>query len=134
MAIKLKITHGTYSAEGTSATIKCNGKKLSSDIVIEAVEVADVALISFTIDGTTYYSPEGWKWEQWVADTKYNTGGYIVSDRYIKYGSEYVVTTASADTMDDCVLSSNSIIPSFNYYLSGGTVLGPSTPGDSAPK
>ena len=85
MAIKLKITSGDYSIEGTSATIKCNGKKLAEDLVIECVEVADVALISFTISGTTYYSPEGWTWERWVTDTtyskgdfKHDSGGYIV--------------------------------------------------------
>ena len=61
MAIKFKITHGNYSAEGTSATIKCNGKKLAEDIVIECEEVAEVTpsnmgkLTVFTADGDSYY-------------------------------------------------------------------------------
>lgn len=76
MAIKLKITHGNYSAEGTSATVKCNGKKLAEDLVIEAVEVEEVKLISFTVNGKTYYSPEGWTWAEWLTDAKYNTDGF----------------------------------------------------------
>ena len=57
MAIKLKISSGDYSAEGTSATIKCKGKKLAEDIVIEAVEVVAT---NFTLsDGSTYLTSDG---------------------------------------------------------------------------
>lgn len=49
-----------------------------NDIEISGGESEEVTLISFTINGTTYQSPEGWKWEKWVVDTKYNTDGYYV--------------------------------------------------------
>lgn len=64
MAIKFKITNSTYFAEGTSATIKCNGKKLASDIMIEAVEVSEKteAIVTITNTSTSY-------------STKYNYDG-----------------------------------------------------------
>lgn len=99
MAIKLKISSGDYSAEveaGKTATVKCGGKKLASDIVFEAVEVADVALISFTISDTTYQAVEGMSWGEWVADTTYNTDGYYVENTHIisPNGSYIVVNQA----------------------------------------
>lgn len=73
--LKFKIIHGTYTAEGTSATIKCNGKTLQEDIVIEAVEVEEVKFISFTVGRNTYQAVEGMTWAEWC-DSEYNTGGF----------------------------------------------------------
>ncbi len=35
------------------------------------------ATITFTIDGTTYEAKYGMTWDDWVADTTLNTGGYV---------------------------------------------------------
>lgn len=51
------------------------------------VEEEAVTLISFTIDGTTYYSPEGWTWEQWGADETYTKGDYDVLGNVYVYES-----------------------------------------------
>ena len=87
MAIKLKITNGTYTAEGTSATIKCNGKKLASDLVVECVEEVEEEIgnylkfsspNSFTLatgnttknwDGTLEYSTDTSTWNTWDGTT-----------------------------------------------------------------
>lgn len=101
MAIKLKITHGNYSTEvesGKTVTVKCDGKKLAEDLVIEAVEVADVALISFTIGTIPYQAEEGMTWAEWVVNTKYNPDGFYISGvgvynnlgGRVKYGTSYV--------------------------------------------
>lgn len=56
-------------------------KLVHVNIRVPEIPVWDGSLtmvISFTINGTTYYSPEGWTWGEWVADTNYNTGGYYL--------------------------------------------------------
>lgn len=44
----------------------------------------DISLITFTIAGTSYQAEEGMNWEQWVANTKYNTDGYTIAQGQIK--------------------------------------------------
>jgi hypothetical protein len=84
MAIKLKITHGNYSAEGTSATVKCNGKKLASDIVIEAVEGEEAPKIgTFTHNYSnnsaqqTFEFVVGMTWAEW-AQSEYGSTSEIL--------------------------------------------------------
>ena len=36
-------------------------------------------VISFTLDGTTYYAKNGMNWEEWVS-SNYNPGGYAIDD------------------------------------------------------
>ena len=117
MAIKLKITSGDYSIEGTSATIKCNGKKLAEDLVIECVEVADVALISFTIDGATYQAVDGMRWYEWL-ESEYNTGGFYAdfpSNQVLTANGDPVVILGGSPVEPNYLISANG-----NYYIASG--------------
>lgn len=53
-------------------------------------------LLKFTIDGKEYNSPKGWTWEQWVANTRFNTDGYML------YGThnEYIATSDGRYVID----------------------------------
>lgn len=55
---------------------------------------AEVSIISFTINGVSYQAKYGMTWEDWVNDTKYNTGGFTI-DR------EYLITTSDGATIGD---------------------------------
>lgn len=58
--------------EGETITLHTNGKKALTDIVIS---VGASNLISFTIDGKTYYAQEGMTWGEWF-NSEYNTDNY----------------------------------------------------------
>jgi hypothetical protein len=77
--MKLQISYknsliGSLSA-GESIALHLNGQKLTEDLVVRAV---NANLISFTIDGETYYAEEGMTWGEWV-ESEYNTNGYTIS-------------------------------------------------------
>ena len=73
-------------------------------------------MISFTIHGKIYYSPEGWTWEQWVADTTYNTGGYTLEGNYINDG--LIGNRVSNDgTFSGGVLATQAIISGKSYEI-----------------
>ena len=112
---------GSLSA-GQSAIIP-KGNKFVSDIVIRAVAEETVSLISFTIDGNTYYSPEGWTWYEWAADTTYNTDGvgcageegmiYAPNGKFLFEGEGYTVDDATSDAI---VRGNETIIANHDYY------------------
>ena len=62
--------------EGQTVTFRFAEKVFKSDIVIR--NNVKESLISFTIDGTTYYAEAGMTWGEWVADTSLNTDGYFI--------------------------------------------------------
>lgn len=110
-------TIGSLSAGQTAIIPK--GKEFKSDIVIRAVE--DVSLISFTINNTTYYSPEGWTWSEWVADTTYNTYGYQCSSSLVYYSAP---ETGTVFYNDIAVSPSEPIVEGRKYIqeqTSGGS-------------
>ena len=81
MAIKLKITNGTYSAEieaGKTATVKCGGKKLGQDIVFEAVEVSDKCVFYLNyLDAAVleFEFTEGQTWYKYCGGADSGTAG-----------------------------------------------------------
>lgn len=50
-------------------------------------------LISFTIDGTTYYAEPDMTWAEWVANKNYNTDGYYTSGSLVHNVSGATICT-----------------------------------------
>jgi hypothetical protein len=121
MAEQLEITYGDKVFK-LSAGQKCTfkgGKVMQSDIVaVVSASEGEVALISFTISGTTYYSPEGWTWEKWVADTTYNTAGAYIEGSIVRLNPVQII----ANTTNQLVSPASTIIDGYNYktYSGGG--------------
>lgn len=44
---------------------------------------AKVALISFIVEGKTYYSPEGWTWRKWCESTEFNVDNFYTNGSFI---------------------------------------------------
>ena len=123
MAIKLKISSGDYSAEieaGKTATLHTSLKYLANDVVFEVVEQGEPSLISFTISGTSYQSPDGWSWEQWV-DSDYSENSFTVDSngRVYRTTGIYGYLTTSSNAI---VKPTDDIISGENYGVmhSGG--------------
>jgi len=57
--------------------------------------VSAVTLITFTIDGSTYQAEEGMTWGEWVADTTYNTDGYLDQNGFVAQNAIYMVCDSS---------------------------------------
>ena len=92
---------------------------------VAALEAANVTLISFTIDGTSYQAEEGMTWAQWV-ESEYNTNGYLsVSGNYIYSSADNRYHLVTEDVDD--VLSSDAITSDGKYYLDPGVP----NPGDA---
>lgn len=130
MAIKLKITHGTYSAEGTSATVKCNGKKLASDIVIEAVEVEETPKIgTFThnysnVGGQqTYEFVVGMTWAEWAQSEYGSTSGILIQPSGEVYWYSGATATQLYNGTVACIstdkIAENGVYTS-HFYADGG--------------
>ena len=68
------------------------------------------ALISFTIDGTSYQAEESMTWAEWVASS-YNTGGFVI-DSYGKYivnsSNRYVSKLNHTELVSDIITANES--------------------------
>lgn len=97
-----------------------NGGTLLTWLRANATKQGEVALISFTIDGTSYQSPDGWTWYEW-ANSDYNTSYFKCNSQTgsVFNGHTYVTTDGLYDSK---VIGSNVIIPNYNYlaYSTGG--------------
>ena len=71
----------------------------------------NLSLISFTIDGTTYYAEEGMTWQEWV-DSPYNLASAYISSYEVKINN-YKITL---DGWDTCVGTSDTI-NNYDYVL-----------------
>lgn len=119
---KTVTANGEYSALEDSAD---GYSKVTVAIPVYGGEYVSlgIKLISFTIDGTTYYSPEGWTWEEWIADTTYNTGGYYSNSHWIVCGIDggggrYSVYLNEALQMDYYEITDNATYI-HGTYISG---------------
>ena len=75
------------------------------------------ALISFTIESTTYQAEAGMTWGQWV-DSKYNTGGFTSSGNLIHGPNiHYLIYNDSQGTS---LVNATDTISSKEYYLVAG--------------
>lgn len=114
---------------GQTLTLKCANETMQHDLVIEAfggggsVPEWDGTLaivISFTINGITYYSPEGWTWAEWVADESYNTAGLTLLQSGMTYviynGAGYYVVIGTSGVHSD-----DKIIANQEYMLYSGS-------------
>ena len=61
------------------------------------VEEKEVKLISFTIANETYQAKEGMTWEDFVADTTCNTGGFTIdsTNNWVIYPPDYIVKNSN---------------------------------------
>ncbi len=101
-----------------TVTLNCSGKKFVGDITITPTE--GKALISFTIDGTTYQAESGMTWAEWV-DSEYNTDGYLL-DYPLNFPEGVVThpTYASCFVYHDTegyAYESNPISEGFSYRI-----------------
>ena len=81
---------------------------------------AQIGLISFTIDGTSYQSINGMTWAEWCKDTAYNTvGAYIDNngDNNLIRVPSGAITLAVTDANNDFITPTDKIIASTAYGL-----------------
>lgn len=97
---------GVYKYTGTTGTYEN-----------EALYVLENALITFTIDGTSYQAEEGMIWNEWTL-SDYNTDGVYCSANMVVYNSNYV----SLDGVSG--VDANDVITATDYTLWGGTSSG----------
>lgn len=102
-----KIQYGTTDVTAGSASPYSEGTLY---VVIEAP-----ALITFTINGSTYQAEEGMTWETWCANTTYNTASYAVSGTMVHNGAYVWVMLNGASKP---VASSDAIIANGKYSAS----------------
>lgn len=103
-------------------------KVVGNDLVVSAEEVVvNEALISFTIDSTSYQAEEGMTWADWI-DSEYSDGTYAPHPNLVaqpcKNQSNYFITEDG--TSGGSVLMTDTIIANHAYstvYIntSGGT-------------
>ena len=107
---------------GETIVLHTKDFKFLGDIVIK--NVGESNLISFTIDGTTYYAEEGMTWADWCENTTYNTGGFYtgISTGFIckTFGSivGFVATSSYGDVTMDIEITSGH--PYIITYTGGG--------------
>ena len=66
-----------YVLSGTAGTVSVSGSNTSQLAVYNGAHHAEVSLISFNIELTTYQAEEGMTWTQWCA-SPYNTDAFYV--------------------------------------------------------
>lgn len=74
------------------------------------------ALITFTINGTSYQAKEGMTWTEWV-NSGYNTKGFYISNGLVIYNNNYVRYQSTGGPVGD-----SELILKNEYYsvMSGG--------------
>ena len=83
-----------------------------TDIVLDSGE-EESSLISFTIDGTSYYAEKDWNWDFWVSDPEYNTIGARFNDYGYIIDADY--THYVADNSGTWVYVTDAIVADANY-------------------
>jgi hypothetical protein len=102
-----------YKYVGTSGTYESGA--------LYVVEEDGVALISFTIEGTTYQAEDGMTWEEWV-ESEYNTGEYTTKYNkvYTNNNSYRVVALRKPESSGgytDWQCSTTEVIVNDGYYV-----------------
>jgi hypothetical protein len=100
-----------YVASGTSGTITVNGSNTNQLTVYNGAHHAEVSLISFTIEQTTYQAEEGMTWTQWCASS-YNTDAFYVDGQYVMSSGGTTVYSAATGPV-----SPSDIIGVNNSYM-----------------
>ena len=99
-----QLTAPTISLDGDTLTMTATDDRTEEFVIfVDGVETATVKdLITFTIEGTTYYAEDGMTWGEWC-ESDYNTAGY-----YVKNGGAihldddtYVAKTAAVSSTDE---------------------------------
>lgn len=105
-------------SNGETITLHCADKVLTGDVVVRVI--ADVKLISFTVEDTTYQAEEGMTWFEWV-NSNYNTNGYYIvgSNIRISYSLAYEVSYDGVLVRSDESIIENRVYV-LNYLGPGG--------------
>lgn len=102
MSINYKITYGSdVIAEGAdTVTLLCNGKKMLDDLVIEAVEVAEVKECTVTITLTNPINVYGFAYVDIYDDHEWNPNGwyYVTGNKIGSISSATGSTTVITST------------------------------------
>jgi hypothetical protein len=118
MAIKFKITHGTYSAEGDgAATIHCNGKKLRENIVIACEEATEsdkcVFYLNFLGTILEFEFTEGQTWYQYCGGADSGTAGALFyCTQVVFYAGNYKGEYAGSGLEIEYDSNGNDVTPS----------------------
>lgn len=102
-------------APGEKVEIHCAGQIMDYSLVVRPV--ADVVMISFTINITTYQAEEGMTWAEWIASS-YNTGGYYLDGGNGVTSGYYMVSAGGSisEKGTDVIVADYTYI----YYTPGG--------------
>ena len=77
------------SYDGIEITIT-GGADATNQNLIDWLNANGKRVITFTIDGATYYAEEGMTWGEWV-ESEYNTGGFYVVEGLVAFDTAYGV-------------------------------------------
>jgi hypothetical protein len=104
----------TISLDGDILTMTATDEHTEEFVIfVGGVETATVKdLITFTIDGTTYYAENGMTWGEWV-DSEYGTDKYYISNNVIQVNGE---TASVYDKNGKAMFDSHKIEPNGIYY------------------
>lgn len=100
-----------YVSSGTAGTVSISGSNTSQLTVYNGAHHAEVSLISFSIELTTYQAEECMTWAQWCASS-YNTDAFYVD-------AQNVMSSDSKSVFDAITgpVSPSDIINAANYIL-----------------
>lgn len=112
-------TKSGYVFSGWSYTANGTVVDLSTEVITTNTTfyaIFELAPLSFTIDGTTYYAEDGMTWGEWV-ESAYNVDNEWTT--YYWLDTDYVVLSNNYNTVISSVDSSNLILNNENYSTMG---------------
>ena len=90
---------------GQTISLHCADKVLTGDVVVRTI--ADVNLISFTVDGTIYQAEDGMTWAEWC-DSKYNPGHFYIKQHSVFVASGfYIAHNEGVPVIDTGIIASD---------------------------
>lgn len=127
-----QLTAPEISLDGSILTMTATDEQTEEFVIfVGGVETTTVVnLITFTIEGTTYYAEKGMTWGEWV-NSEYNIGGFYITSTNTN-GWNNVITNGSIDNTWSTLkivcdnqtayagppeFMEDTITSKFNYYL-----------------
>lgn len=95
--VSVDSTTGEVTILGAGEAVICVATLDGGAEASQTLTITGTTILQFYIGEILYRTPQGWTWEQWVADTTYNTHGFYIQNNKVwnSDGSKYVGTSAS---------------------------------------